>query len=58
MKIEKLVALMLLIVMSFSTLVGCTLDAAAAGKVSEKEIQSRVARIIDEELENVLPLLE
>ena len=56
--VEKVVALLLLIVMSFTSLVGCTLEAAASGKVSKSEIQSRVARLIDEELENVLPLLE
>lgn len=57
-KIERIVSLLLLVVMSFTTLVGCTLDAASSGKVSKSEIQSRVARIIDEELENVLPLIE
>lgn len=56
--VEKVVALLLLIVMSFTSLVGCTLEAAASGKVSKSEIQSRVARLIDEELENVIPLLE
>lgn len=46
--------LFLLLVMSASLLVGCTMDADAAAKAYRREVHSRVARMIDEELDDVI----
>lgn len=52
------VNLFMLLIMTLSLLFGCTLEASGAVQTSRNEINSRVARIIDQELENVLPYLE
>ena len=57
-KAEKTIGFIMVLIMMFSTLAGCTLDAAAAGRVTKEEVRSRVARIIDEEMMNILPYLE
>ncbi len=57
-KAQKTVGCIMLVIMMFTTLAGCTLDAAAQGRVTQEEVRSRVARIIDEEMLNILPYLE
>ena len=57
-KAEKTVGFIMVLIMMFTTLAGCTLDAAVAGRVTKEEVRSRVARIIDEEMMNILPYLE
>lgn len=56
--IKGAVNLFLLILMTASLLAGCTLDATAANKAYRREVNSRVARMIDEELSTVLPYIE
>ncbi|MGN0906871.1 MAG: hypothetical protein ACI4NM_06965 [Bullifex sp.] len=57
-KAQRTIGCIMLAVMMFTTLAGCTLDAAASGRVTKEEVRSRVARIIDEEMLNILPYLE
>lgn len=52
------VNIIMLVLMTLSMLFGCTLEAAGTTQTSREVIHSRVARMIDEELENVLPYLE
>lgn len=56
--ITRAVNLLLLLVMAASLLAGCTLEASAANKAYRREVHSRVARMIDEELSTVLPYVE
>ena len=55
---NKAVNMLLLITLSLSMLFSCTLEATAANKAYRSEVNSRVARMIDEELDSVLPALE
>ena len=45
---------MLLVLMTLTTLFSCTLDAEAARKAGEREMSSRVARLIDEQMTRLM----
>jgi len=56
--IEKTVNVFMLVFMSLFLLFGCSMEAAASSRTGSGDVRSRVARMIDEELDNILPLLE
>lgn len=45
---------MLLVLMTLTTLFSCTLDAEAARKAGEREMSSRIARLIDEQMTRLM----
>jgi len=57
-RIQKCLNLFILVFVTLWLLFGCSLEAGAAEGDSDEEVKSRVARVIDSELENVIPLLE
>ena len=45
---------LLLVLMTLTTLFSCTLDADAARKATEREMSSRVARLIDQQMTQLM----